>query len=266
MNEHFSKRYGFHQPQQKEIKIIHDAPHDLRGFVVQLAYVCGLRPSKLRGIVCHVLKKRPDSCNWSDFPDIDSEVQDLLDSCEWYKVYDIIEGVAAELRKYPLSPEINKYESEINEYFHESGIGWKMHEGLIEIRGTALYEQTVQVAEEQLNSTSLTTAQGELHEALVDISRRPEPDITGAIQHSVAALECVARRISGEEKATLGKIISDHPDLFPKPIDKAVEKIWVYASEKGRHINEGREPAFEEALLIVEVSSALCTYLTKKFV
>jgi len=53
----------------------------------------------------------------------------------------------------------------------------------------------------------------ELHEALDDLSRRPEPDLTGAIQHAMAALECVASDTYGNPKATLGDIIKRYPDL-----------------------------------------------------
>jgi len=44
-----------------------------------------------------------------------------------------------------------------------------------------------------LETAKLETAKTEIREALNDLSRRPTPDITGAIQHSLACLECVAR-------------------------------------------------------------------------
>jgi hypothetical protein len=87
-----------------------------------------------------------------------------------------------------------------------------------------------------------TTARDEIHDALTDLSRRPNPDLTGAIQHGMAALECVARDACGDPKATLGDILKRHPDLIPKPLDTAIDKAWGFASEMGRHIREGREP------------------------
>ncbi|MBB4616750.1 hypothetical protein [Sphingomonas abaci] len=50
------------------------------------------------------------------------------------------------------------------------------------------------------------TAANEVHEAPKDISRRPVADVTGAIQHAMAALECVAREVDNSTD-TLGKII-----------------------------------------------------------
>ena len=96
------------------------------------------------------------------------------------------------------------------------------------------------------------------------MSKRPNPDITGSVQHSVAALECLCREISGDEKATLGKLINDNPDIVPRPLNNVVKEIFGFASEQGRHLKEGCAPNYEEAELIVYLSASLCTYLTKK--
>jgi hypothetical protein len=118
--------------------------------------------------------------------------------------------------------------------------------------------------EQVLSRAGRYVSASEIKEAISDLSKRPMADITGAIQHSLAALECVARDVSSDPKATLGKIIHDNPDLFPPPLDKALEKIWGYASEMGRHLSEGKIPTLNEAELLVSISSATCRYLTKK--
>jgi len=181
MTEAFSKRHGFHQPSETEITVRHDAPPELRGVIVQLAYECGFRPKGLRTLVCRVLRKRPDPSNWSEYPNIDEEIHRLIDDCDWYRVYDVIEGIAGHMRETPYSYEAEKFESELNDYFLESGIGWKLVEGKIEVRGSESFEQTVRSAESQLETKGFSTARKELHEALRDLSRRPVPDITGAI-------------------------------------------------------------------------------------
>lgn len=104
------------------------------------------------------------------------------------------------------------------------------------------------------------TAANEIHEALTDISRRPTADVTGAIQHAMAALECVAREVDGSSD-TLGRIIGRL--TLPAPLDGALHKLWGFASEQGRHIQEGREPRFEEAELVVTVASAVSVYLLR---
>jgi hypothetical protein len=106
------------------------------------------------------------------------------------------------------------------------------------------------------------TAASELREANVDLVRE-FPDLTGAVQHALAALECVARERSGDH-ATFGKLLERYPDLFPRPLDKGIEKVWGFASEMGRHLQEGRLPSKEEAELLVGMATACCTYLARK--
>ena len=175
--------------------------------IVQLAYECGFRPKTLRPVVCRALRKRQDENNWSEYPNIDTEVHSLIDECEWYRVYDVLEAIAGTMREGSASYEHEKFEAELNDYFVENGIGWKLADGRIEVRGTEVFEQSVRKAESELRATGFFTARNELHEALHDLSRRPSPDVTGAIQHSMAALECVARVACGDEKATLGEIL-----------------------------------------------------------
>jgi hypothetical protein len=113
-----------------------------------------------------------------------------------------------------------------------------------------------------LQQTGRTVAAGEIHEALKDISRRPNPDRTGAIQHAIAAMECVSRDVTGEPGATLGKLI---PKLaLPKPLDSAVEKLWGFASERARHVREGETVDDLEAELVVSVACAVTGFLAKR--
>ncbi len=58
--ELFSKRHGFHSPIEKDITVRFDAPHELRGVLINLAYECGFKPSSLRSLLCKILQKRPN--------------------------------------------------------------------------------------------------------------------------------------------------------------------------------------------------------------
>jgi hypothetical protein len=217
----FSKRFGLFSTKEKEITIREDAPEGLRAFVVMAFYELNKNPSDLRAIVCRVLKIPPDRNNWSEFPNIDYEVNNLLENCEWYLVYDIIESVLDKLR--PNEQEI--YTNEINEYFINNGIGWKIVNRQIETRGDELFETAVKTVVSVLETAKLQTAKTEIQEALTDLSRRPSPDITGAIQHSLACLECVTREITGDKKSTLGDLMKKFPGTIPTPLDQAVTKI-----------------------------------------
>ena len=259
MSERFSRRHGY-EAHDSEIRVREDAPEELRSVLVDIAYESGLRPGELRSIICRVLRIAADPDNWSEFPNIDYEVRSELMNCEWYRVYDVIEEIPGALSDgYP-----DEFEEEMNKYFHMKGIGWQLFDGRIEVRGPEAFEVAVEGALNTLRQDKRSTAHTELLEALKDLSRRPVSDTTGAIQHSMAALECVARDITGNPNATLGKIINDNPDLIPKPLDQAVEKAWGYASETGRHLREGESPKYAEAELIVSMSSAVSSYLINK--
>lgn len=263
-DELFSRRHGFRRTIEAEISVRHDAPYDLRGVLVELAYSCGFGPKSLRSLVCRVLLKRPDPNNWSEYPNIEDEVRELLDDCIWYRVYDVAEALYQKMSEAPYSYDPEKFVTELNAYFIENGIGWQLTEGTINVRGPEVLQGAVETAKSVLQSYGLKTARQELHEALIDLSRRPEPDISGAVQHSMASLECVAREIVGNPRATLGEILKWQSGLIPKPPDDAVARAWGYASEHARHIREGRESSFEEAELAVGICAAVSTYLVKK--
>lgn len=256
----FSKRNGHFSIKEKEITIREDAPEGLRGFIRMVFYDLNKNPSDLRDITSRVLKIAPDSNNWSEFPNIDYEVSDHLDNCEWYLVYDIIEVIIQKLN----GAEKETFISEINEYFVTNGIGWKIVNEEIETRGDEVFETAVNTVVKVLETAKLQTAKTEIREALNDLSRRPSPDITGAIQHSLACLECVSREITGDKKATLGELMKKYPKVIPSPLDQAATKIWGFTSEQGRHLREGEAPEYLEAELVVEVTAAISTYLGKK--
>ena len=207
----FSRRHGY-SGQPREITIREDAPENLRHFVLDTAVELGLGPYALRDDACAVLHVRPDPGNWSAYPNVWDEVQGLIYDCEWFRVYDFIERVHQRLEKLrednpSKSGLAAEFQQALNDFFTEEGIGWKIADGEIVSRGTEAFEAAVQKASEALENSGRRTARDEIHEALADLSRRPKPDLTGAVQHAMAALECVARETCGNPKATLGNIL-----------------------------------------------------------
>lgn len=255
----FSDRHGYHGD-EREITIREDAPEEIRAGVLMLGYAGGMGPSGIRAAICEVLLKRPDPGNWSP-GNVEGEVSRLIDQAPWYNVYDIAERLHGEIRKDDYSGiKQVEFERRLNQLFREHGVGWQMENGSIIARGSEAFTIASKEAVATMRDAGKVTAATEIHEALIDISRRPKADVTGAIQHAMAALECVAREIDSS-KDTLGKII---PRLtLPAPLGGALHRLWGFASEQGRHIQEGREPRFEEAELVVTVASAVSVYLLR---
>ena len=253
MGKRFSDRHNYRSLEQ-EISVREDAPEDLRFAIPLIAEEVGMRPTPMRRTICRVLHVRPDPSNWSDYPNVSDEVNYLISDCPWFKVYDIAEALHAAFASH--SPDAAEtFEEKLNDFFFEKGIGWKMTNGDIVYRGSDVFTETTQQADQVLAKTGLSAAANEMQEALRDISRRPEPDVTGAIQHAMSALECTAREVTGKRKLTLGRIIP-YLELSP-PLDDAVDKLWGYASDRARHVREGHLVTTHEAELIVSIACSL---------
>lgn len=260
MPNRFSDRHGY-RGTAPEITVREDAPEGLRFAIPLIAQDVGMSPSVMRRTICAVLLIRPDPSNWSEYPNIWGEATDLLENCPWFKVYDIVEAIYAVFAE-GFSGEEKNFQERLNAYFQENGIGWQMVDGKIVYRGSEIFVDTTREAAVALAQAGRNAAAKEIHEALVDISRRPSPDVTGAIQHAIAALECTARDITGKPSLTLGRLVP-HLQLIA-PLDTAVEKLWGYASERARHIREGQTVSSEEAELVVSVACAVCTFLSQR--
>ncbi len=235
--------------------------------MIQTAIDLGWLPSTVREVVCRVLRERPDPNNWSERPNILGEVQDRIHSCEWFEVYDIIEALHAKFTEYDRDRRRNKaarFSEEINDYFVQKGVGWQLVNGQVVARGDEAFETVVKKAAEVLDDSGRPTASSHFHEAIRDLSGRPDADLSGAIFHAMGALEAVARDLTGDPKATLGQVIKRHPELLPKPLDTAVSQLWGYASNEGRHVREGQKLNRETAELVVGLAAVMASYLTRK--
>jgi hypothetical protein len=269
LEQPFSKRNRYRAP--KEITVREGAPESLRFFVLETAKNLNWGPSLLRPIVCLVLRVPPDLSNWTEYPNVDSEVSRRMDECEWFKVYDIIEALYAGMSK---QDNITKktapryantaatFASELNAFFIEEGIGWQLLNGQIVARGDEGFQEAVKTAESHLNENQRPTAASHIKFAVKALSERPAPNTAGAVAHATSAVECLLNDITGQEM-TLGKYLDKHPSLFHPALKKALDAMYGYASDAGaRHGKEGREPSFDEAQFAVTMCVAACTLLT----
>ncbi|WHZ36517.1 AbiJ-NTD4 domain-containing protein [Sagittula sp. MA-2] len=255
----FSKRHGF--ATTPPITFRHEAPEGLRYGVIQAAYD-HLSYDRIRTCLCRIMRTSPDRGNWSEIPNIRDEVMRLMEDAEWYQVYDAIEGLAGFIENthgYDLTVE---FANSINGLFIDTGAGWQLKagEGVV-LRGDAEFESAVASARSSLSAATYGVAEGQLREALHDISRRPEPDPTGAIHHALGALEATARYIDGSNKV-FGEAVKRIN--VPKPLDDALSKMWGYSSGCARHVSPTNVPSLAEATLVVHLSSAICRYLVER--
>jgi hypothetical protein len=182
-----------------------------------------------------------------------------IENFEWWQVYEFIEFCYArdlfEKRHFALL---------LNEELSKENMRYRMDsDGVFVYKGSEAFEVAVATAESVLATSGRNTAKDEIHKALEALSHRPKPDLTGAVHAAMAALECVANDVCGETGETLGQIVKQHPDKFPAPLGEGISKLYGFASQKGRHIREGGEPALKEAELIVGIAATMATYLSR---
>ena len=183
----------------------------------------------------------------------------MLSEAPWFYVYDMVEWLYRQRKADRTAEAWNHLEdalavefaSTINRAFRQKGVGWQLSDGEIQVRGAEVFETFVHQAIELAEKTGREVARQELKEALRDLSRRPSPEVTGAIQHAMAALECIAKDVTGDTKSTLGEWVKKNSSAFPQPIGSAVEKLWGYSSQYGRHVQEGKPADYVEADLVV---------------
>ncbi len=231
----FSARHGYAAP-EAEITVREDAPELVRAAVLALGNASGMSVDTLRSTVCEVLLRVPDRNNWSP-SNVSEETQHLVFEAPWFRVYDIAERIYDRLYNQGRRAEV-EFAYQLNEVFREHGIGYEMKDGRVIGRGSLAFREATEEAIRLMDAAAKLTAAIEMRHALSDISRRP-PDITGAVQHGMAAFECTARDVMGQSSASLGQLL---PGLgLMKPLDKGVEGLWGYASQYGRHVAEGKD-------------------------
>ncbi len=257
----FSERNGFAPTPQ--ITIREDAPDGLPDAMIENAYECGLSYSDIRSMLCRTMAHKINDGNRSETP-IRNEIFIAVRSYPWYKVYDVAENLLYRLSEMPyIDCKPDKYVEKMNELFVNLGIGWELKQGEgIVFRGDDAFQSATAETANILQNTGRKKAASEIKEAIKGISRRPKPDITGAISHAMAALECVARDILMSKKA-LGKI-AKNLDL-PKPLDDAVANLYRFSSQHARHVSEESRATRDDAVLVVHISCAVSTYLSKKY-
>jgi hypothetical protein len=254
----FSARHGYASP-ETDITVREDAPEVVRAAVLALGDASGLSVNALRATICEVLLKVPDRNNWGPSNVVD-EARDLVFDAPWFRVYDIAERIHDKLYNQGRRADL-EFALRLNEVFREHGIGYEMKDGRVIGRGSLAFREATEEAIRLMDAAAKPTAAVEMRHALSDITRRP-PDITGAVQHGMAALECTARDVMGQPSASLGQLL---PGLgLTKPLDKGLEGLWGYASQFGRHVAEGKDARFEEAELVVTISSALSVFLLRR--
>jgi hypothetical protein len=258
--ERFSTKFGY---TPGPLKAALPVPADFIHGIIQVFKDVGLRSDLVRASVAAHLRRREDTTAQRD-SEIWKQVEAVLETLEWFQVFDVLQRLHHDLSAAVGTTVAPALANAVNEYFRDAGITFQLASGEFIVRGGDTFQYAVESAIAKCANSNRSRARNEMHEALRDMSRRPDPDVTGALHHAMAALEAIAREAAGDPNATLGAILKHHPDLVPKPLDTAIEKVWGYCSERARHAREGEIVCDDDAELIVCLAAAIGTYILNK--
>ena len=122
-------------------------------------------------------------------------IQHALAICEWEEIYLLIQVIYDHVlglnNLFRDEEGAERYSRMVNEYFRRHGIGYQLVGGNVEHRGDEDFEETFAGADSLTGEAELSRAQSEIRQAREALSRRPEPDLTGAISRATNALESV---------------------------------------------------------------------------
>ena len=102
---------------------------------------------------------------------------------------------------------------------------------------------------QELDDRGWHTARNELLEAIWCMKRDPQPGRSGAMTHSSACLEIVARSVSGRGN-NLGPILKRFPEWLgiSRSFSNVLhDKVWKPTSNRARHMREGTPPSLRDA-------------------
>jgi len=243
------------------IVVREDAPEAVRHGVFLLLSETSLKPFQLHRAVYKALRLPSKNNNKEDHVFL-AEVQEAINSCKWYEVYASIEEVHHLLHNRSHA-HADEFSSSVNTFLRERGVGLELRDGTLDYRGDTALTEFTEAATQMLIASDRVTALSELQEAITDIRRLPIPEVTGAIQHSMGALECLARDLVQDNKITLGKLVKKYGTLLPTTVASMVDKAYGFASDEARHLREGENVDFAEAELVVGLTATVVTYLLR---
>lgn len=195
-------------------------------------------------------------------------VSDKFFKFEWYEVYDFIEFIAKAATSLT-TVNYNNFSEQCNLILERENSAYRLiNKEIVEITD----ENEIKMIEDVLMKSSTSNLEGvktHLSSALSLLSDRKNPDFRNSIKESISAVESIAKIISGDSKAQLGKalkIIEDSIGIHPA-LKKGFSAIYGYTSDEAgiRHaMLEEKDIYNEDARYMLVACSAFINYLIIK--
>lgn len=190
------------------------------------------------------------------------QLRDYFFKSEWYEVYDFVEFVANNYKRYSFRDAFIKG---CNAVFEKEISAYRFVDGLI----SRITEQEQLDEIEQALAQACGPVRMHLRRALELLSNREEPDYRNSIKESISAVEGLVAKTVGADKGTLGQLIKKlEVDIALHPaLRTAFSSLYGYTNDEGgiRHaILESKTIGFEDAKFFLVVCSAFVNYVETK--
>ncbi len=192
-----------------------------------------------------------------DEPPLD-QVKTWFLELQWYRVYDLIEFIAATLKS------ADRFEQECNNALAKEVAAYRLVKAkvieLVDESQLAAITAAVEIA------TDVPGVHAHLRTALARVADRTAPDYRNAMKEAISAVEALAKQMVGS-KGTLAEALGEFKgrgiELHPAMV-KAWSAIYGYASDEVgvRHGSADASPVgLAEALNMIVSCSAFVSYL-----
>ncbi|WP_153848826.1 AbiJ-NTD4 domain-containing protein [Sphingobacterium paramultivorum] len=180
---------------------------------------------------------------------------------EWYEIYDLVEYLV-QSEKYNFG---ESFIEDCNEALELEISSYRIIDKTIARIDSELEISTI---EEAIDGTNrIQSVSIHLQSALDFLSNRTKPDYRNSIKESISAVEAYCKKITGDEKATLGKALAliEKKHSLHQSLKTSFSALYGYASDASgiRHAltDEAKEISFDEAKFMLVSCSAFINYL-----
>jgi len=188
-------------------------------------------------------------------------IKEWFFSTVWYEKYDFIEFIAL------LDAKVirTSFTESCNKTLERESAGYRFVEDkLVQITS----EEEIQAIEDAINSPKgYKTIETHLRTALEYLSNRENPDYRNSIKESISAVESFCTIMTGDEKATLGKALTqiEKSHKIHGALKNAFSSLYGYTSDSGgiRHslLEDDIPVTMEDAKFMLVSCSAFINYL-----
>lgn len=190
-------------------------------------------------------------------------VREIFFKMSWNEVYDFIEFTVQNAPSDFFNSLINSF----NNVLERENSGYRFIEGqLTQITS----ESEIESIETAMHGSSSIKGLGtHIEQALHLLSDRKNPDYRNSIKESISAVEALVKRITKNDKATLGealKLIDDRAKFHPA-FKKSLDSLYGYTSDANgiRHsLLEESALSFADAKFMLVVCTAFINYTLGK--